>query len=77
MIRKLTVATAAVALMAAGPAGARSAPVAQPAEEQVAGANALAGEGMRTYVLAAIALGLAIWGIIELSGGGDDDPVSP
>lgn len=79
MIRKLTAAVAASALLVATPAFAQAAqPVAAPAAETVSADNALAEErGLMTYVLGAVVLGLVIWGIIEVTGGDDDEPVSP
>ena len=87
MIRKLSAALAAMALVAAGPASAQASaraapPTVAPAAEAGLGSqgeSAIAGrQGARIYVLGAIIAGLAIWGILGLLKKKDDeDPISP
>lgn len=60
--------SAAVA-QAAPPATASSRAGAAPGQEQLVGTTA--------WILAAIALGLIVWGIIELTDDEDDFPTSP
>ena len=72
-------ALAALSMIAAGPAAAQSAaplgvaPAAR-AADGTQGANELV--GTTAWILAAIALGLVVWGIIELTSD-DDAPDSP
>ena len=79
MRMKSLAALAALSMIAAGPAAAQSAaplsvaPAAR-AGEQAQGSNELV--GTTAWILAAIALGLIIWGIIELTSD-DDAPDSP
>lgn len=78
MLSKKLAALAALSMMTASTvAHAQAAPVAAPAIEQ-AGANldnANALEGTTFWIVGAIVVGLAIWGIIELTD--DDEPSSP
>jgi len=78
MLSKKLAALAAISMVVAPSAAiAQSAPASAPAVSRagadVQGANELV--GTTAWILAAIALGLIVWGIIELSG--DDGPSSP
>jgi hypothetical protein len=76
MFRKLTVAMASAALIAASPAIAQSASVAAPAAEKVDGGSALAEQrGLQFYVLVLAVVALAAWGAWQLIDNGD--PASP
>jgi hypothetical protein len=76
MIRKLTVAMASAALIAAGPAMAQSPSVAAPAAEKVEGESALAEQrGLQFYVLVLAVVALVAWGAWQLIDNGD--PASP
>lgn len=48
-----------------------------PAAAPVQGANELEGGGATIWIIGAVVLGLAIWGIIELTSDDDDEPTSP
>jgi hypothetical protein len=71
MLKNVITASAAVALISA-PIAAQAAPAARTAAP-VAESEELVGTTM--WVVAAIALGLIIWGVIELTS--DDEPESP
>jgi len=71
MLRNAVTASAALALTLA-PIAAQAAPAAR-ADAPVAESEQLVGTTM--WIVAAIALGLVVWGIIELSS--DDEPTSP
>ena len=71
MIRNAIIASAALAF-ALAPTVAQAAPVAR-TSAPVGESEELVGRTM--WIVAAIALGLVVWGIIELSG--DDEPESP
>ena len=78
MLSKKLAALAAISMVVAPSAAIAqtapaSAPVVSRAGADVQGSNELV--GTTAWILAAIALGLIIWGIIELSG--DDGPSSP
>ena len=76
MIRKLTVAMASVALIAASPAIAQSPSAPAPAAEKVEAESALAEQrGLQFYVLVLAVLALAGWGVWQLVD--KDDPASP
>ncbi len=62
-------------VLAAGPT-ADSLSLGQAQRAGVEGENASELVGTTAWILAAVALGLIIWGVIELSGG-DDGPSSP
>ena len=69
---------AAAALIAVAPAAAQSQATIAPAAETSLGsdgANAQFDGGTSTYLIAAVLLGLVIWGVIELTD--DDETVSP
>ena len=69
---------AAAALIADAPAAAQSQATITPAAETSLGsdgANAQFDGGPSTYLIAAVLLGLVIWGVIELTD--DDETVSP
>ena len=79
LLRKLAASAAAIAMLA-GPVAANAAPSAAVPQTARAGAslqdeNNLEGLGIGGYILAAIAVGLAIWGIVELID--KDKPASP
>jgi hypothetical protein len=71
---KTLAAVAALSLVAAPVVAAPVSPAAQQAGENVRDAGGL--EGTTAWILAAIGLGLIIWGIIELTAG-DEGPSSP
>lgn len=78
MLSKKLAALAAISMVAASSAAvAQSAPASAPvvsrASADVQGSNELV--GTTAWILAAIALGLVVWGIVELTG--DDGPSSP
>ena len=78
MLSKKLAAVAAISMVVASSAAVAqtapaSAPVVSRAGADVQGSNELV--GTTAWILAAIALGLIIWGIIELSD--DDGPSSP
>lgn len=77
MISKLTVAMASAALIAASPAMAQSASVAEPAAEKVEAESAIAEQprGLQFYVLALAVVALVAWGAWQLIDNGD--PASP
>lgn len=79
MISKtLRIMAAASLLTASSVAIAQSEPVAiERAGAPVGSANELEGLGAGAYVLGAIALGLIVWGIIELTSDDEDAPSSP
>lgn len=72
-------ALAAVSLVAAPVAAAAAPfaplPAAARAGEMTDGSNELA--GTTAWILAAVALGLIVWGVIELTNDEDDFPTSP
>ncbi len=77
---KSLAAVAAFSLIASPVAAAQSAAPLSLAQSQRAGeavGDASRLEGTTAWVLAAIALGLIVWGIIELTGNDDDAPASP
>jgi hypothetical protein len=82
-MKKIISAITAAALLASAPAVAQAASVPVPATEAGAGtqgANAQFEEmGPAIWIVGAIVVGLAIWGIVELIDDDDDDdlPVSP
>jgi hypothetical protein len=71
MLRNAVTASAALALTLA-PIAAQAAPAAR-TDAPIAESEQLAGTTL--WIVAAIALGLVVWGIIELSS--DDEPESP
>ncbi len=78
MLSKKLAALAAISMVAASSAAvAQTAPASAPAVSRVSadveGSNELV--GTTAWILAAIALGLIVWGIVELTG--DDGPSSP
>lgn len=78
VFKGLIAATAAVALAAAPAVAARNSAL-TPASETVRGAQQDDdGEGNAgTYVIAAVAVGVAVLGLVIAVGGGDDAPSSP
>ena len=76
MLKKATVALAAVSLVAA-PVAASAAPQTLRADTSVADANGMGEGGGSVWILGLIGLGLFIFGAIELFDGGDDSPTSP
>jgi hypothetical protein len=88
IFKKLAASAAAVALLAANPAVAQvassagSLSVAKALPQAARAGSSLRGEnkqieGTGLYVLGAVVVGLAIWGIVELVGDDNDDPDSP
>ena len=80
MLSKKLAALAAISMVVAPSAAvAQSAPASAPvvsrAAADVGDASDLERRGIGIYIIGAIALGLIIWGIIELTG--DDGPSSP
>lgn len=66
----------AAASLAAAPVAAAAAPLpAVQAGETTQGSNEL--QGTTAWILAAVALGLIVWGIIELTNDEEDFPNSP
>ena len=76
MLSKKLAALAAISMVVAPSAAiAHTAPARAPAVSRVSADGQLTKELTGTLILATIALGLIIWGIIKLSG--DDRPSSP
>lgn len=69
-------ASSAAVAQSAQPLSLANSPVAQRAAANTAGANDLDRRGYGIYIIGAIALGLIIWGIIELTKD-DNDSESP
>lgn len=80
-MKKIIAAASAAALLASAPAVAQTATAPAPAtESQIGskGANAQFAEmGPAAWIVGAIVVGLAIWGIVELVDDDNDEPVSP
>lgn len=76
-MKKIIAAVAATALLAAAPAVAQAAAAPVPAVEKTSGSAQFEDMGPEMWLLGAAVLGLAIWGIIELTDDNGDDPVSP
>jgi hypothetical protein len=77
MFRKLTVAVAGAALIAASPASAQSASLPAPAAEKVEAESSIAERprGLQFYVLALAVVALVAWGAWQVLDNGD--PASP
>ena len=82
-MKKIISAITAAAILAASPAVAQVASAPVPATESTAGAEGANAQfeemGPAIWIVGAIVVGLAVWGIIELIDDNDDDdlPVSP
>ncbi len=80
-MKKIITAVTAAALLATAPAVAQTATAPVPATESEIdnrGANAQFAEmGPAVWIVGAIVVGLAIWGIVELVDDDNDEPVSP
>ncbi len=77
-MRMKSLAALAALSLVTGPVAATAAPIAptaQRAGEATGEANQLV--GTTAWILAAIALGLIVWGIIELTSNDEDFPTSP
>ena len=76
-MRMKSLAALAALSMVTAPVAAATTPIA-PAAQRVGDATGDASQlhGTTAWILAAIALGLIVWGIIELTGGDDDFPTS-
>lgn len=76
-MKKIISTLTAAALMAAAPAVAQAAAAPAPAVEKSTGSAQFEDMGPAVWVLGAVLVGLAVWGIIELVDDDDGDPVSP
>lgn len=79
-MKKIVTAMTAAALLATAPAVAQTAapaPAAEPALGSKGESAQFEDMGPAAWVLGAVVVGLAIWGVIELVDDGDEDPVSP
>ena len=76
-MKKIIAAVAATALLSAAPAGADALAAPGPAGEKGSGGGQFGDMGPEMWLLGAVVLGLAIWGIVELVDDNDEDPVSP
>jgi hypothetical protein len=76
-MKKIIAAVAATALLSAAPAVAQASAAPVPAVEKASGSAQFEDMGPEMWLLGAVVLGLAIWGIVELVDDNDEDPVSP
>jgi hypothetical protein len=77
-MKKIVSAVAAAALLSAAPAVAQATAAPVPATETGQGSAQFDEMGPAVWILGAVAVGLAIWGIVELVDDDDEEePVSP